>query len=166
MHETLKEISTEKAEDLAGELEILLIDQSISLYEKAKDMVLKDIHNNCEFEYICNLMMLLFELKIDEYLDNKDFYKEFISDHMIWAQKTMQHFSKLFSSKDDERKKWSGLTMIDLSKMESLEKHLKTIKEWNRYMGFQRSVSTRGKNLPVETTKGKKTKSSASKLKN
>lgn len=83
--ESLKQIDTEKAEDLATELEILLIDQVIALYEKAKDMVMKDIHNNCEFEYICNLMLLLFDLKIDEYLDNKDFYKEFIKDHLVWA---------------------------------------------------------------------------------
>lgn len=151
-------MQTENAEDLAAELEIVLIDQTIALYEKAKEMVIKDIHNNCEFEYICNIVLLLFELKIDEYLENKEFYKEFVRDHVNWAQKTLQHFEKLFSQKDDERKKWAGLTMIDLSKMESLEKHLLTFKEWDRYAAFQKNASSRGKNFALKPLASKNTR--------
>lgn len=32
-------------------------------------MVIKDVHNNSEFEYISTLIMVIFELKIDEYMD-------------------------------------------------------------------------------------------------
>ena len=64
-------------------------------------MVTKDIHNNCEFEYILQLMMLIHELKIDEFLESKDFYKDFINDHKKWVNSSLKYFEKLFASEAD-----------------------------------------------------------------
>lgn len=47
--------------------------------------------------------------------------------------------------------------MIDLSKMESLEKHIKNVKEWERYMSFQKLVSSRGKIEQKNEAPGKQT---------
>ena len=86
-------------------------------------MVAKDIHNNCEFEYIVSLMMLIHELEIDEFLEHEGFYEEFISDHKNWVGQNLKHFEKLFAASEEERKKWAGLTMIDYSRLESLRGH-------------------------------------------
>jgi len=134
--EKLKESEKEKENDIACELEIFLIDQVISYYEKAKKLVVKDIHNNCEFEYICQIMMLIHELKIDEFLESEDFYKEFIKDHQTWVKANVQYFERVFAAKENERKQWAGLTMIDYSHLESLRKHARTVSEWKRYMAF------------------------------
>lgn len=125
-----------KMNDIATELEILLIDQVINYYEKAKDLVVKDIHNNCEFEYICQIMLLIHELKIDEFLESKSFYKDFINDHKQWVKANLKYFEKVNEAKDEDKKKWAALTMIDYSRLESLRKHERTIDEWDRYMAF------------------------------
>lgn len=143
--ETFKESDNGRKTDISTELEIFLIDQVISYYEKAKELVLKDIHNNCEFEYICSLIMLLHELKIDDFLESKDFYKDFINDHTKWIKANMKYFESMFEAKEEERKKWSGLTMVDYSKLESFRNHQKIVSEWDRYMAFQKNVSTGGK---------------------
>lgn len=134
--ELFKESDDGKKNDIATELEIFLIDQVITYYEKAKDLVVKDIHNNCEFEYINSLMMLIHELKIDDFLESDDFYKDFISDHMKWVDANLVYFEKMFSSSEKERKKWTGLTMIDYSHLTSLRNHKKIVSEWSRYMAF------------------------------
>lgn len=142
----LKKSDSGKQSDIATELEIFLIDQVIGYYTKAKELVIKDLHNNCVFEYLCQIMMLIYDMKIDEYLETDGFYKEFNSDHQVWVDKTIKYFEKMFDSQDDERKKWAGLTMIDFSKMESIRIHKKTVEEWDRYRAFQINMSTGGKN--------------------
>lgn len=81
-------------------------------------------------------MMLLYELKIDEFLESKNFYKDFMSDHLKWVNTNLKYFEKMFAAKEDERKKWAGLTMIDYSHLTSLRNHKKTVEEWERYRAF------------------------------
>jgi hypothetical protein len=90
-------------------------------------------------------MLLIHKLKIDEFLESEGFYKDFISDHRKWIAANLKYFERVFAAKEDERKKWSGLTMIDYSHLESLRKHQKTVAEWDRFMMFSKMVSNGGK---------------------
>jgi len=50
-------------------------------------MVVKDIHNNCELEYLLSLVRLVFELEIDEFLGPPNIVADSITTERIYFDK-------------------------------------------------------------------------------
>jgi len=118
------------------EVEIFLIEVFSGYYEKAKTLCSKDIHNNCIFEYLTNLLRIMFSLKIDDFMGEKEFYKQFMEDHVIWVDGLLQYHKSLLEANKKENQKWVALTMIDYSKLESLKAHKNITEEWDEFMKF------------------------------
>lgn len=128
-------------EGLRTETEIFLIEIFLNFYEKAKKICKEDIHNNCAFEYLNTILRFLFDMRINEFMDDEDFYKNFLEDHKYWVNELLRYHETINIQNKEERRKWTGLTMIDYSKLESLKAHKYVVDHWNEYTNFCKMVS-------------------------
>lgn len=128
-------------EGLRTETEIFLIEIFLNFYEKAKKICKEDIHNNCAFEYLNTILRLLFEMEINDFMEDEDFYKNFLEDHKYWVNELLKYHENINIESKDERRKWTGLTMIDYSKMVSLKAHKAAVDHWNEYTNFYKMMS-------------------------
>jgi len=134
-------LNNEKAEEGAKtELEIFLIETISGFYDKAKVLCAKDIHNNCLFEYLNCVLRIMFRLKIDEFMGEEEFYKQFIEDHLAWVVGLDKYHEKLLEFDKKERQKWVALTMIDYSKLVSLKAHRRVVENWDEYLEFYKGI--------------------------
>ena len=125
-------------EEAGTELEIFLIEKSLDYYEKAKKLCSEDIHNNCAFEYLSLLLRLLFELEIDVFMAEEDFYKRFVDDHKEWVSNLVKYHEKMVEFDKEENEKWRGLTLVDYSKLVTLRAHLAVVEDWDGFLKFYR----------------------------
>lgn len=122
--------------DMDTEIEIFLIENFLNFYEKGKKLCEEDVHNNCAFEYLNTILRCLFEMRINEFMDDDKFYDNFIEDHKIWIDGVVKHHENLNIENKDENKRWAGLTMVDYSKLESLKAHQYVAHHWKEYSSF------------------------------
>ena len=81
-------------------------------------------------------------MQIDKFLGDKDFYKNFMLDHVNWVKELIR-VSKITEDaiKKSDEGKWRSLGMKDYSKLESLRNHLSIVKEekWKNFITFFKS---------------------------
>lgn len=136
MKNEIFELMSHEFKEMRTEVEIFLIENFLNYYEKAKKICSDDVHNNCAFEYLNSILRLLFEMKIDEFMDDEKFYENFMEDHKYWVDELLKHFENLNIENREEREKWAGLTMVDFSKLESLKAHKNVVYHWKEYLNF------------------------------
>ena len=130
----------EASEENRTELEIFLIETMSGYYEKAKGLCKKDVHNNCIFEYLNGILRIMHDLKIDEFMGEDDFYKNFMDDHLVWVEGLLSYHEQVQKLEKKERQKWVALTMIDYSKLESLKAHKRVVESWDEYQKFYEKI--------------------------
>ena len=86
-----------------------------------------------------SLLLLLHTMEIDKFLGDKEFYKNFMVDHVNWVKELIR-VSKITEEaiKKSDEGKWRSLAMKDHSKLESLRNHLMIVKEekWKEFIKF------------------------------
>ena len=126
-------------EDEASEIEVFLIENILKFYEKAKELCQDSYYDYSIFEYMKSLLLLLHTMEIDKFLGDKEFYKNFMVDHVNWVKELIR-VSKITEEaiKKSDEGKWRSLAMKDHSKLESLRNHLMIVKEekWKEFIKF------------------------------
>lgn len=123
------------------EVETMLIEQGINCYERAQSLCSKNVHNNCVFNYIQSVLRKMWDMKINEFLEDVEFYKNYLKDHIIWANKLLEYYNEIEPDHPKQKGKWRIKNkLIEYSKMESLKLHLDILKKWDDYVKFYRSL--------------------------
>ena len=110
-------------ESLLNETEIFTIEAFIGFYEYVRDLARKNIHNHCIFVLLTNTIKLLFKLKIDLFMDTKDFYVGFIRDHNVWIDEMRTYYRSLYKGLETPME-------MDRYKLESLESHFEEVRSF------------------------------------
>lgn len=121
-------------ESTITELEVFMIETILRYYETAKEASTKYYYDYSIHNYMINLVRILFKMKIDAFLGDKDFYKNFLKDHLVWLEEVLK-VSEMKESmlKGTEDIKWRSLALLDYSKLESVRTHKDIIEHWKEF---------------------------------
>lgn len=120
--EKLPGIPEDCLEALKEEVKLMRIELFLALFEKAKELVKKNVHNHCSYPVLAHLIWIVSKLEIDEFLDDKDFYEKLLKEHKDWVEELLSYYNLVYSEEKSSR-----------SSLESLKEHRHNIHSWNAF---------------------------------